>query len=186
MVDRDRNAVSFIQSLYHGFGSGIVPGRVGFAMQNRGALFSRDPEHTHRLEPHKRPFHTIIPGFVTQEGRPVFSFGVIGGDQQPQGQVQVLCDLIDFAMDPQESGDALRLRHDGSSSPTGEVMHDGETLYLEPGIPEEIAVGLRAKGHRVVYRRSGYGGYQGIFIDPETKILFGRSKPRKDGCAIGY
>jgi len=186
VVDRERNAVSFIQSLYHGFGSGIVPERVGFAVQNRGALFNLDPDHPNRLEPHKRPFHTIIPGFVTKDGRPIFSFGVMGGDQQPQGQVQVLCNLIDFHMDAQQAGDALRFRHDGSSSPIGDVMYDGGTLYLEPGIPESVMDGLRAKGHRVTYREGGYGGYQGIWIDPETNMLFGGSEPRKDGCASGY
>ena len=186
VVDRERNAVSFIQSLYHGFGSGIVPERAGFAVQNRGALFNLDPDHPNRLEPHKRPFHTIIPGFVTKDGRPIFSFGVMGGDQQPQGQVQVLCNLIDFHMDAQQAGGALRFRHDGSSSPTGDVMYDGGTLYLEPGIPESVMDGLRAKGHRVAYREGGYGGYQGIWIDPETNMLFGGSEPRKDGCASGY
>jgi gamma-glutamyltranspeptidase/glutathione hydrolase len=186
VVDRERNAVSFIQSLYHGFGSGIVPEGVGFAMQNRGALFNLDPDHPNRLEPHKRPFHTIIPGFVTKDGRPIFSFGVMGGDQQPQGQVQVLCNMIDFHMDAQQVGNALRFRHDGSSSPTGDVMYDGGTLYLEPGIPESVLDGLRAKGHRVAYREGGYGGYQGIWIDPKTNMLFGGSEPRKDGCASGY
>jgi gamma-glutamyltranspeptidase/glutathione hydrolase len=186
VVDRERNAVSFIQSLYHGFGSGIVPERLGFAVQNRGALFNLDPDYPNRLEPHKRPFHTIIPGFVTKDGRPIFSFGVMGGDQQPQGQVQVLCNLIDFHMDAQQAGDALRFRHDGSSSPTGDVMHDGGILYLEAGIPESVMDGLRAKGHRVAYREGGYGGYQGIWIDPKTKMLFGGSESRKDGCASGY
>ena len=186
VVDGDRNAVSFIQSLYHGFGSGIVPPGLGFALQNRGALFSLDPKHANTLEPHKRPFHTIIPGFVTQDGRPVFSFGVMGGDQQPQGQVQVLVNLIDFGMDAQQAGDALRFSHDGSSTPTGDRMHDGGIVYLEPGIDETIAGGLQQKGHRVEYCEGGYGGYQGIWIDPETNMLHGGSEPRKDGCATGY
>ncbi len=186
VIDGDRNAVSFIQSLYHGFGSGIVPPGLGFALQNRGALFSLDPKHANTLEPHKRPFNTIIPGFVTQDGRPVFSFGVMGGDQQPQGQVQVLVNLLDFGMDAQQAGDALRFSHDGSSTPTGDRMGDGGIVYLEPGIPEPIAEGLRQKGHRVEYREGGYGGYQGIWIDPQTNMLHGGSEPRKDGCAIGY
>ncbi len=186
VVDGDRNAVSLIQSIYYGFGSGIVPPGLGFALQNRGALFSLDPGHPNRLEPHKRPFHTIIPGFVTQDGRPVFSFGVMGGDQQPQGQVQVLVNLIDFGMDAQQAGNALRFRHDGSSTPTGDVMHDGGIVYLEPGIGEAVAEGLRKKGHRVEYREGGYGGYQGIWIGPDTNMLHGGSEPRKDGCAIGY
>ena len=186
VVDSDRNAVSLIQSLYHGFGSGIVPPGLGFALQNRGALFSLDPDHANTLEPHKRPFHTIIPAFVTKNGRPVFSFGVMGGDQQPQGQVQVLVNLIDFGMDVQQAGDAFRFSHDGSSTPTGDRMHDGGIVYLEPGIPDAIAEGLRQKGHHVEYRQGGYGGYQGIRIDPETDMLSGGSEPRKDGCAIGY
>jgi len=186
VVDGDRNAVSLIQSIYYEFGSGIVPPGLGFALQNRGALFSLDPEHPNRLEPHKRPFHTIIPGFVTKDGQPVFSFGVMGGDQQPQGQVQVLVNRIDFGMDAQAAGDALRFSHDGSSTPIGDVMRDSGIVYLEPGIPEAIAEGLRQKGHRVEYREGGFGGYQGIWIDPETNMLHGGSESRKDGCAIGY
>lgn len=186
VVDGDRNAVSLIQSVYYGFGSGIVPGHSGFVLQNRGTLFNLDRDHPNRLEPHKRPFHTIIPGFVTQKGKPVFSFGVMGGDQQPQGQVQILLNIIDFHMDVQQAGDALRFRHAGSSSPTGHIMHDGGIVYLEPGIPAAVATGLREKGHCVKYREDGYGGYQGIWIDPVTNMLYGGSEPRKDGCAIGY
>lgn len=186
VVDRERNAVSFIQSNYYGFGSGIVPSGVGFAMQNRGSLFNLDPNVANSLEPHKRPFHTIIPGFVTKSGDPIFSFGVMGGDQQPQGQVQVLCNVLDFGMDVQEAGDALRFRHDGSSTPIGDVMTDGGILYLEPGIPEEVARDLRARGHNVIYREGGYGGYQGIWIDQERGALHGGSESRTDGCASGY
>ncbi len=186
VVDSKRNAVSLIQSNYHGFGSGIVPSGTGFVMQDRGALFSLDPDSANCLEPHKRPFHTIIPGFVTEKGLPVFSFGVMGGDQQPQGQVQVLCNIIDFGMDIQEAGDAFRFRHQGSSSPVGKVMEDGGKLYLEPGIPEEVATGLRAKGHKVMYKEGGYGGYQGIWIDQEENVLLGGSESRTDGCACGY
>jgi gamma-glutamyltranspeptidase/glutathione hydrolase len=186
VVDDKRNAASFIQSNYMGFGSGIVPTGLGFPLQNRGCLFCLDPHHPNRLEPHKRPFHTIIPGFVTRDERPLFSFGVMGGDMQPQGQVQVLVNLIDFEMDPQAAGDALRFRHDGSSAPTGEVMHDGGTVFLEPGFPNTTADGLRRKRHHVEHRPGGYGGYQGIWIDPDTDILHGGSDPRKDGCAIGY
>ncbi len=186
VVDRERNAVSFIQSNYFGFGSGIVPSGVGFAMQNRGCLFSLDPNAANSLEPHKRPFHTIIPGFVTKDGSPVFSFGVMGGDQQPQGQVQVLCNVLDFGMDVQEAGDAFRFRHDGSSTPVGDVMADGGTLYLEPGIREDVADDLRTRGHNVVYKEGGYGGYQGIWIDQDRGVLHGGSESRTDGCASGY
>ena len=185
-VDEERNAVSLIQSLYMPFGSGIVPGPVGFALQNRGSLFSLDPRHPNRLDPGKRPFHTIIPALLTIEGQPVFSFGVMGGDQQPQGQAQILCNLIDFRMDPQSAGDALRFRHDGSSTPTGRPMCGTGRLSLEPGIPEAVADGLRARGHDVAYRDAEFGGYQGIWIDPQTGMLHGGSEPRKDGCAAGY
>jgi gamma-glutamyltranspeptidase/glutathione hydrolase len=186
LVDADRNAVSFIQSIYHGFGSGVVPPGLGFAMQNRGSLFHLDPEHPNALEPGKRPFHTIIPGFVTRNGRPVFSFGVMGGDMQPQGHVQILLNLFEFAMDVQEAGDAIRFRHDGSATPVGDEMFDGGTVYLEPGLPQETIDELVAKGHRIEISETGFGGYQGIWIDPETGMLHGGSESRKDGCAIGY
>ncbi len=186
VVDDQKNAVSLIQSNYRGFGSGIVPSGVGFVVQDRGALFSLDPESANSLEPHKRPFHTIIPGFVTERGRPVFSFGVMGGDQQPQGQVQILCNIIDFGMDVQEASDAFRFRHEGSSSPVGEVMEDGGRVCLEPGIPEEVATGLRTRGHNVTYRKGGYGGYQGIWIDQGRNVLRGGSESRTDGYACGY
>jgi len=186
VVDEDRNCVSLIQSIYEDFGSGLVPPGLGFALQNRGCLFSLDPDHPNLLVPGKRPFHTIIPGFVTRAGRPVFSFGVMGGDMQPQGQVQVLVNLLDFGMDAQAAGDALRIRHDGSQTPVGDRMLDGGTVVLEPGFPEETIDGLRAKGHRVRAEADGFGGYQGIWIDPGTGALHGGSDPRKDGCAIGY
>jgi len=186
IVDQDRNAVSFIQSIYHWFGSGIAPRGLGFVLQNRGHLFSVDPNHANTLEPGKRPFHTIIPGFVSQSGRPVFSFGVMGGDMQPQGHAQVLINMLDFAMDPQAAGDALRFRHDGSATPIGDEMLDGGTVHLEPGFPEGVVHGLRAKGHRIRIQDEGFGGYQGIWIDPETGMLHGGTERRTDGCAIGY
>ena len=186
VVDEDRNAVSLIQSVYHNFGSGIVPPGTGFALQNRGSLFSLDPYHPNGLEPGKRPFHTIIPAFVTYEARPVFSFGVMGGDMQPQGHVQILVNLLDFGMDVQAAGDAPRWRHVGSSTPSGDVMTGGGTVWLEPGFPAEAIDGLRALGHRVETRDAGFGGYQGIWIDPETNMLHGGSESRKDGCALGY
>ena len=189
VVDKDRNAVSFIQSIYHGFGSGVAPRGGGFVLQNRGHLFHLDPNHANRLEPGKRPFHTIIPGFVTQSGHPVFSFGVMGGDMQPQGHAQVLVNMIDFGMDPQAAGDALRFRHDGSATPIGDAMFDGGTVNLEPGIPETVIDELRAKGHRIQIQDGGFGGfggYQGIWIDPQTGMLHGGTERRKDGCAAGY
>ncbi len=188
VVDEERNAVSLIQSVYSDFGSGIVPPGTGFAMQNRGSLFHLDPEHPNRLDPGKRPFHTIIPAFVTRDGRPVFSFGVMGGDMQPQGHVQILVNLLDFGMDVQAAGDAPRWRHVGSSTPTGDRMADGGLVLLESGFPGATFDGLIAKGHRVEFRPvgPGFGGYQGIWIDPETGALHGGSESRKDGCAMGY
>jgi gamma-glutamyltranspeptidase/glutathione hydrolase len=188
VVDEERNAVSLIQSVYSDFGSGIVPPGTGFAMQNRGSLFHLDPEHPNRLDPGKRPFHTIIPAFVTRDGRPVFSFGVMGGDMQPQGHVQILVNLLDYGMDVQAAGDAPRWRHVGSSTPTGDRMADGGLVLLESGFPGATFDGLIAKGHRVEFRPvgPGFGGYQGIWIDPETGALHGGSESRKDGCAMGY
>lgn len=187
VVDRDRNVVSFIQSLYMGFGSGMVPSGLGFPLQNRGQLFALDRRHRNRLEPHKRPFHTIIPAMVTKHDRPWLSFGVMGGAMQPQGHVQVLCNLIDFGMNVQEAGDAARFNHSGSAEPTGEPMDtNGGSVALEPWIDETVARALEEKGHRIVRSMGGFGGYQAIMIDPETDMLYGGSDPRKDGCAIGY
>jgi gamma-glutamyltranspeptidase/glutathione hydrolase len=186
-VDKDRNCVSLIQSNYFGFGSGLVPGELGFALQNRGTLFALDPNHANRLEPHKRPFHTIIPAMVTREGRPWLVFGVMGGDMQPQGHVQVLCNLIDFGMTVQEAGEAPRVQHLGSATPTGEPGDpDGGTVAAEAGIPDAVVKELLRRGHQVVRTRTNGGGYQGILIDPRTNMLHGGSEPRKDGCAVGY
>lgn len=186
VVDEAGNAVSFIQSIFHDFGSGIVSPELGFAIQSRGSLFHLDPQHANAFAPNKRPFNTIMPGFVTRDGCPVFSFGVMGGDMQPQGQLQVLLNLIEFGMDPQLAGEALRFRHDGSSSPVGHHMSDGGQVRLEPGFPEATIDGLQAKGHRVETAVGGFGGYQGIWIDSEPRMLLGGSEPRKDGCALGY
>ncbi len=186
VVDKEGNAVSFIQSIFNDFGSGIVSPELGFAIQNRGSLFHLDPDHANAFAPNKRPFHTIMPGFVTQSDRPVFSFGVMGGDMQPQGQMQVLLNRIEFGMDPQLAGEALRFRHDGSSTPVGHHMNDGGVVRLEPGFPQEVIDGLRAKGHRVETGSDGFGGYQGIWIDEESGTLLGGSEPRKDGYALGY
>jgi gamma-glutamyltranspeptidase/glutathione hydrolase len=187
VVDHDFNAVSLIQSNYVGFGSGMVPDGLGFCLQDRGALFNvQDADHANCIAPGKRPFHTIIPGFVSRGGRPVFSFGVMGGDMQPQGHVQILCNLIDFGMNLQEAGDAPRFRHAGSSEPDGSLMADGGILYLESGVDPEVVRELIRRGHRVGRSASEFGGYQGIWIDWERKVLIGASESRKDGCAIGY
>jgi gamma-glutamyltranspeptidase/glutathione hydrolase len=186
-VDKDRNCVSLIQSNYMGFGSGLVPGDLGFALQNRGTLFALDPEHANRLEPHKRPFHTIIPSLVTKDGKPWFVFGVMGGDMQPQGQVQVLVNLIDFGMNVQEAGESPRLEHVGSATPTGRAgSRTGGTVNAERGIPAEVIEALTRRGHRVKEVKTNGGGYQGILIDPKTNMLYGGSEARKDGCAAGY
>jgi gamma-glutamyltranspeptidase/glutathione hydrolase len=186
VVDKDRNCCSLIQSNYFGFGSMVVPGEVGFAMQNRGTLFALDEKHPNRLEPHKRPFHTIIPAFVTKGGKPWFCFGVMGGDMQPQGHVQVLVNMIDFGMNPQLAGDVPRVRHDGSATPTG-TPHaaNGGTVFAERGISGEAVEELTRRGH-VIERDSAGGGYQGILIDLENGVLIGASEPRKDGQAVGY
>ncbi|MBN1163536.1 MAG: gamma-glutamyltransferase family protein, partial [Candidatus Krumholzibacteriota bacterium] len=186
VVDKDRNFVSLIQSNYAGFGSGPVPDGLGFCLQDRGALFNLDPSHPNSLQPHKRPFHTIIPALVTKEGKPVFSFGVMGGSMQPQGHVQVLCNIIDFGMGIQEAGDAPRVRHLGSSQPTGQIMRDGGQVAYESGIGEEVIRELIGRGHKVVKMNGGFGGYQGIWHDRENDILIGGSESRKDGCAMGY
>ncbi len=186
VVDKDRNCCSLIQSIYYNFGSQVAAGDTGFALQNRGALFSLAPNHPNRLESRKRPFHTIIPGFVTKQGEPWFCFGVMGGDMQPQGQVQVLNQLIDFGLNPQAAGDAARVQHVGSATPTGTAAAGAGTVLIESGISDESAAALRAKGHTVVRARGSFGGYQGILIHPETGVLHGASEPRKDGTAVGY
>ncbi|MFV1966317.1 MAG: gamma-glutamyltransferase [Pirellulaceae bacterium] len=186
VVDKDRNCCSLIQSVFHGFGSQVVPGKVGFPIQNRGALFALDESHLNRLEPHKRPFHTIIPALVTKDGQPWFCFGVMGGDMQPQGHVQVLVNLIDFEMNVQAAGDAARIRHMGSPTPTGLPGKDLGTVAVESGISDETLAALRAKGHEVVRSKGAFGGYQGIRIDWERGVLHGGTEARKDGAAVGY
>ena len=187
VVDKDRNCCSFIQSIYFGFGSQVVPGDVGFALQNRGALFALDENHPNRLEPHRRPFHTIIPGFVTKDGKPWLSFGVMGGDMQPQGHVQVLVNMIDFGMNVQEAGDAARIQHFGSQTPTGEPLAPGGgVIGVESGIPADTILALQALGHQVRRAPGSFGGYQAILIDDQHGVLHGGTDPRKDGCAVGY
>lgn len=186
VVDKDRNCCSLIQSNYSSFGSGVVPGDVGFAIQNRGCLFALDETHLNRLEPHKRPFHTIIPAMVTKDGKPWFCFGVMGGDMQPQGHVQVLCNLIDFDMNVQAAGDVSRASHYGSAGPTGEAAQGAGTVLVESGITDEAIAELRRRGHTVMRSRGGFGGYQGILIDYEQGVLHGASESRKDGAAVGY
>lgn len=187
VVDKDLNSVSLIQSNFHGFGSLHVPGELGFVLQNRGCLFALDEHHANRLEPRKRPFHTIIPAFVTKDGKPWLSFGLMGGDMQAQGHAQVICNLIDFGMDVQEAGDAPRFRHFGSSEPTGQPAQGSGSVELESGIGANVRDALIAKGHKLVKAApGGFGGYQAIRIDLEHHVLIGGSDPRKDGAAMGY
>lgn len=186
-VDKDRNCVSFIQSNYHGFGSRHVPGDLGFALQNRGTLFALDDKHLNRLEPHKRPFHTIIPAMVTKDARPFLVFGVMGGDFQAQGHVQVLVNMLDFGMNVQEAGEAPRIEHVGSPTPTGKPGDPkGGALKAERGIPTAVLRDLERRGHQVSEVVTNGGGYQAILIDPKTGMLHGGSEARKDGCAAGY
>lgn len=186
VVDKDRNCCSLIQSNFHGFGSYLVPGDVGFALQNRGALFTLEDKHPNVYEPGKRPFHTIIPAMMTREGKPYMVFGVMGGDMQPQGHVQIVVNHVDFGMNIQLAGDAGRVRHDGSASPTGTPMEKkGGTLLHESTLPAATLEKLRSMGHQLKVDRSGMGGYQAILIDWDNKVLQGATESRKDGVAMG-
>jgi len=186
VADSSGTMVSFIQSNFSGMGSGIIPGELGFMLQNRGSLFTLEKGHFNEYEPGKRPFHTIIPAFVTKEGKPYMSFGVMGGDMQPQGHVQILVNMIDFGMNLQEAGDAPRIRHTGSSSPTGNVMEDGGKVLLERGFDYEVRRQLDRMGHEIGFNPGAYGGYQAIMFDVEEGVYYGASESRKDGQAAGY
>jgi gamma-glutamyltranspeptidase/glutathione hydrolase len=185
-ADQDGMMVSLIQSNYRGMGSGMTPPGLGFCLQDRGELFDLEPGRPNSYAPRKRPFHTIIPAFVAKDGAPWLSFGVMGGAMQPQGHVQILVNLIDFGMDLQEAGDAPRVRHDGSSEPTGERMTDGGTVLLEEGFAAEVRAELARRGHALAPGDGGFGGYQAIARDPVSGGWIGASESRKDGCAAGY
>jgi gamma-glutamyltranspeptidase/glutathione hydrolase len=186
VADAAGNMVSLIQSNYRGMGSGMVAPGLGFMFQDRGELFSLEEGHRNVYEPHKRPFHTIIPAFITKDGEPWVSFGVMGGDLQPQGHVQIVVNLIDFGMNLQEAGDAPRIQHHGSSQPTGEVMTDGGRISLEDGFDYEVIRELMQRGHFVSFDLGSYGGYQAILRNKEKGVYFGASESRKDGQAAGY
>src|SRR6056297_2249636 len=186
VADDEGNMVSLIQSNYRGMGSGMTPGKLGFVLQDRGELFTLEEGHNNVYEPGKRPFHTIIPAFVTKDGKPFMSFGVMGGSMQPQGHAQILVNMVDFGMNLQEAGDAPRIRHGGSSQPTGGKMKDGGTLYLESGYRYQTIRNLMQMGHDVEYTVGGFGGYQAIMYDTEEDVYYGASESRKDGQAIGY
>ena len=187
VADKDGNMVSLIQSIYSEFASGMVPDGLGFVLQNRGQMFNvQDKNHANALEPGKRPFHTIIPAFITRDGKPMVSFGLMGGAVQPQGHVQIVVNLVDFGMNLQEAGDAPRMRHEGSSQPTGSVMTKGGMLNLESGFDYKIIRELRKKDHHITFGVGIYGGYQAIGVDLENKVYTGASESRKDGQAAGY
>lgn len=187
VADKDGNMVSLIQSIYSVFASGMVPDGLGFVLQNRGQMFNvQDKNHANALEPGKRPFHTIIPAFITKDGKPYVSFGLMGGAVQPQGHAQIVVNLVDFGMNLQEAGDAPRMRHGGSSQPTGSEMTNGGTLNLESGFDYKTIRELRKRGHRISFAVGIYGGYQAIGVDLDEKVYSGASESRKDGQAAGY
>ena len=186
-ADAAGNMVSLIQSNYRGMGSGMTPPGLGFVLQDRGELFDLEPGRPNSYAPGKRPFHTIIPAFVTRGGVPLMAFGVMGGATQPQGHAWIVMNVVDFGMNVQEAGDAPRVLHTGSSQPTGERMTDGGAVHLESGLAEwETVRELLDRGHRVEWRRGPFGGYQGIWRDPETGVYAGASEARKDGQVAGY
>ena len=185
-ADSDGNMVSLIQSNYRGMGSGMIPTGLGFMLQDRGELFSLEDDHFNVYKPNKRPFHTIIPAFITKDGNPFVSFGLMGGAMQPQGHAQIVINLIDFEMNLQEAGDAPRIRHQSDEQPTGGNMFDGGELALEDGFNYKEIRKLMKKGHKIIYDLGSYGGYQAIMIDYINKVYFGASESRKDGNAIGY
>ncbi|MCC7014795.1 MAG: gamma-glutamyltransferase [Planctomycetes bacterium] len=185
-ADASGMMVSWIQSNYRGMGSGMTPGDLGFVLQDRGEMFDLTPGRANSYAPRKRPFHTIIPAFVTKNGEPFLSFGVMGGATQPQGHVQIVMNIVDFGMNIQEAGDAPRILHDGSSEPTGERMTEGGRVYLESGFEPEVVRELVQRGHDVGVNVGDFGGYQAIRWDPERRVYLGASESRKDGCALGY
>ncbi len=186
VADKEGNMVSLIQSNYRGMGSGMTPDDLGFILQDRGEMFSLEKGHMNVYEPHKRPFHTIIPAFITKDGKPFISFGLMGGAMQPQGHAQIVVNLVDFGMNLQVAGDAPRIYHEGSSEPTGEVMTDGGIVNLESGFSFETINALMSRGHKIQFNKGGYGGYQAIMWDDKNKVYFGASESRKDGQAAGY
>ena len=186
VADNEGTMVSLIQSNYRGMGSGMAPPKLGFMLQDRGELFSLKKDQANSFEPGKRPFHTIIPAFVTKDGKPFLSFGVMGGDFQPMGHSQIIMNLIDFGMNLQEAGDAPRWDHTGGASPTGKATTSTGLIRVESGIPYSTIRGLMDKGHKIGIARGVYGGYQAILWDEINKVYRGASESRKDGQAVGY
>ncbi|GAB4397747.1 MAG: gamma-glutamyltransferase [Microscillaceae bacterium] len=186
VADREGNMISLIQSNYRGMGSGMVPPGLGFMLQDRGELFDLREGRANTYAPGKRPFHTIIPAFVTKDGQPFLSFGVMGGDFQPLGHTQILLNILDFGMNVQEAGDAPRIDHAGGADPTGQDGDPRGEIRLESGFDYETIRALMQMGHKIGYSNGAYGGYQAIMYDPVRKVYFGASESRKDGCAMGY
>ncbi len=186
VADDAGNMVSLIQSNYRGMGSGMTPGDLGFILQDRAELFALEEGHANVVEPGKRPFHTIIPAFVMKDGKPLISFGLMGGAMQPQGHAQIIVNLLDFSMNLQEAGDAARINHTGSSQPTGQVMADGGVLHLEDKFSQATRDALEALGHTLGDSDGSFGGYQAIMWDETERVYYGASEVRKDGQAAGY
>ena len=186
VADNEGTMISLIQSNYRGMGSGMAPPKLGFMLQDRGELFSLKRGQANTFEPGKRPFHTIIPAFITKDRKPFMSFGVMGGDFQPMGHTQIVMNLVDFGMNIQEAGDAPRWDHTGGSSPMGATTESTGLIRTESGIPYSTIRGLMDKGHRMGTARGIYGGYQAILWDDENKVYHGASESRKDGQAAGY
>jgi gamma-glutamyltranspeptidase / glutathione hydrolase len=187
VADKEGNMISLIQSNYRGMGSGMVPPGLGFMLHDRGELYSLEEGHANVYAPRKRPFHTIIPAFITKDGEPFLSYGVMGGDYQPLGHVLIAMNIIDFGMNIQEAGDAPRIDHNGSSDPTGEPRDaGGGTITLESGFDYATIRRLMQMGHKIGYVNGVYGGYQAIMWDAKRKVYFGASESRKDGCSMGY
>ena len=185
-ADKDGKMVSLIQSNYRGMGSGLVADGLGFMFQDRGELYSLDPAHANVYAPGKRPFQTIIPAFMMKDGKPLMSFGVMGGDMQPQGHVQVVVNIVDFGLNIQEAGDAARIRHYNGPEPTGVKGEGTGTLQLESGISADVRAELERRGHKLEPGDGNFGGYQAIMRDPQTGAYWGASEMRKDGAAMGY
>jgi gamma-glutamyltranspeptidase/glutathione hydrolase len=186
VADANGTMISLIQSNWRGMGSGMVPPGLGFMLQDRGELFDLTEGRANTYAPGKRPFHTIVPAFVTKDGEPFMSFGVMGGTMQPQGHVQIVMNVVDFGMNLQEAGDAPRIRVDGHSEATGARMTDGGSVFLEAGFDTECLRDLAGRGHRIAFGRDGYGGYQAIRWDRINRVWVGASESRKDGQAAGY
>ena len=186
VADANGMMVSLIQSNYRGMGSGLVPDGLGFMLQNRGELFALDPAHPNVYAPGRRPFQTIIPAFAFRNGQPWLAFGVMGGDMQPQGHVQILVNLLDYGLDLQAAGDAARYRHGGSAEPTGEAPDGRGTVFLEAGVSPEVQAELIRRGHGIAPADGSFGGYQAIMRDFEHGTWIAATEMRKDGAADGY